>query len=96
MDFRRCPRALGAMTRLAVEAIQIGTGNLESSRNDKRFVRRNARLIGSRTITPRALAQARAAEGNAEVRQPAWACDRCDDGILADIGPGELLSVDDV
>ena len=90
MDLRRCPGALGAMTRLAVEAIQIGTGNLNSSRHRQRFVRRNARLVGSRTITFRALAQARAVEGNTEMRQPARAGDRCDTGIFANVGPGQF------
>ena len=90
MDLRRCPRALGAMTRLAVEAIQIGTGNLNGSRHRQRFVRRNARLVGSRTITFRALAQARAVEGNTEMRQPARAGDRCDTGIFANVGPRQF------
>jgi hypothetical protein len=53
-------------------------------------VRRNARLVGSRTITFRALAQARAVEGNTEMRQPARAGDRCDTRIFANVGPGQF------
>jgi hypothetical protein len=87
VNFRRRARAFGAMTCLAVEAVQICTIDPESSWHAQGFVPSWPILVRSRTITLRALTEICLSETDAEVCQPAWAGDRCDDGIFAHIGP---------
>ena len=95
MNFRRRSRALGAMTGLTAEAVQICAVDLESSRHAQRFVPSWPILVGSRTITLRALAEIGVSETDAEMCQPAWTSDRRDAGIFAHIGPRELLNITD-
>ena len=85
LDLGRRAAALETVTRLAVEAIEIGARERHVRGDAKRWRRRRSPL--GRAIASGAAAEACLGQRDAEARQPAGAGNRRDRGVLRGRGP---------
>ncbi len=90
-DLRRRSSPFFAMTRLAVQAIQIVSRHDHRAADAERFRGRPAALLVARPVVAGALSQPRAGDLEPEGLQPAHACHGGDTRVLADVRPGRLL-----